>query len=56
NLDKDIGIPLRLRDLGVPRESLKDMVAASMEATRLLAQNPRQLSPDDVRCIWENAW
>lgn len=55
-LDEDIGIPLRLRDLGVPREALKDMVAASMEATRLLASNPRQLSPDDVRCIWENAW
>jgi len=56
NLDKDIGIPLRLRDLGVPRESLKDMVAASMEATRLLAQNARQVSLDDAGGIWENAW
>jgi len=56
NLNKDIGVPLRLRDVGVPREALTGMAAASMEATRLLSQNPRPVFADDVKRIWENAW
>jgi alcohol dehydrogenase class IV len=55
-LIKDIGIPQRLRDLGVPREALEGMALATMDVTRLLANNPKQLTLDDVRGIWQNAW
>lgn len=52
----DIGIPLHLRDLGVPKEALEGMAVATMDVTRLLANNPKQLTLDDVRRIWGNAW
>jgi len=52
----DIGIPLHLRDLGVLKEALEGMAVATMDVTRLLANNPKQLTLDDVRRIWENAW
>ena len=55
-LAADIGIPLHLRDLGVPREALEELAVATMEVTRLLANNPKKLTLDDVRRIWENAW
>ncbi|MCK4697356.1 MAG: iron-containing alcohol dehydrogenase, partial [Dehalococcoidia bacterium] len=52
----DIGLPLHLRDLGVPQEALEEMAVATMDISRLLAVNPKQLTLDDVRHIWENAW
>jgi alcohol dehydrogenase class IV len=55
-LIKDIGIPQRLRDLEVPKKALDGMAAATMDVTRLLANNPKTLTLDDVRNIWENAW
>jgi alcohol dehydrogenase class IV len=55
-LIKDIGIPPCLRDLGVPKEALEGMALATMEVTRLLANNPKPLTLDDVRSIWQNAW
>jgi len=55
-LATDIGIPLHLRDLGVPKEALEGMAVATMDVTRLLARNPKKLTLDDVRGIWQNAW
>jgi alcohol dehydrogenase class IV len=55
-LAADIGIPLHLRDLGVPKEALEGMAVATMDVTRLLANNPKELTLDDVRRIWQNAW
>lgn len=55
-LAADIGIPLHLRDLGVPKEALEGLATATMDVTRLLANNPKKLTLDDVRGIWENAW
>ena len=55
-LIKDIGIPNHLRDLGVPKEALEGMAVATMDVTRLLANNPKTLTLDDVRGIWQNAW
>jgi len=52
----DIGIPLHLRELGVPKEALEGMAVATMDVTRLLANNPKKLTLDDVRRIWQNAW
>jgi len=55
-LATDIGIPLHLRDLGVPKEALEGMAVATMDVTRLLVRNPKKLTLDDVRGIWQNAW
>ena len=55
-LAADIGIPQRVRDVGVPREALESLAEASMKVTRLLNNNPKKLTPDDVRQIWANAW
>ena len=55
-LAMDINIPLHLQDLGVPREALEGMAVATMDVTRLLANNPKKLTLADVRAIWENAW
>ena len=55
-LNKDIGIPFHLRDLGVPRQALEEMAIATMDISRLLANNPRPLTLDKVRQIWQNAW
>ncbi|MBA7709703.1 Long-chain-alcohol dehydrogenase 1 [subsurface metagenome] len=52
----DIGIPVHLRELGIPKEALEEMAVATLEVTRLLANNPKQLTRDDVKRIWENAW
>ena len=55
-LAADIGIPLHLQDLGIPEEALAELAVATMEVTRLLNNNPKKLSLDDVRRIWQNAW
>ena len=55
-LVSDIGVPLHLRDLGVPKEALEGMAVATMDVTRLLDNNPKKLTLGDVKHIWENAW
>jgi alcohol dehydrogenase class IV len=55
-LAADVGIPTRLRELGVPKEALEGLATASMAVTRLLDNNPKQLTLEDVRGIWKNAW
>jgi alcohol dehydrogenase class IV len=52
----DIGIPLHLRELGVPKEALEEMAVATLDVTRLLANNPKKLTLDEVRSIWQKAW
>ncbi len=55
-LAADIGIPTHLRDLGVPQEALEEMAVATMDINRILVNNPKPLTLDDVRRIWQNAW
>jgi len=55
-LAADIGIPTQLRNLGVPKEALEEMAVATMDVNRILANNPKPLTLDDVRRIWQNAW
>jgi alcohol dehydrogenase class IV len=55
-LATDIGIPLHLRELGVPEDALDEMAVVSMDAKRLFDNNARQLTLDDVKQIWRNAW
>jgi len=55
-LTADIGIPTQLRNLGVPSEALEEMAVATMDIDRILVNNPKPLTLDDVRRIWHNAW
>lgn len=52
----DVGIPTRLRDIDVPRESLDGMATAAASISRLLDNNPRWLDRDAILGIYEAAW
>lgn len=56
DISDDVGVPQRLRDLDVPQDALEGMAVATMEVTRLMSNNPKELSLDDVRAIWKAAW
>jgi alcohol dehydrogenase len=55
-LSRDVGIPQRMREVGVPREAIPGMAAAAIQITRLMDNNPRRLSQDEVQRIYEAAW
>lgn len=52
----DIGIPTRLRDLGVTTEMLPDLADKAFAIKRLLRVNPRMPTRDDILDIYRNAW
>ena len=52
----DVGVPTRLRDLGVPESALEQMAAGAMQVTRLLANNPRTIREADAVAIYRNAY
>lgn len=55
-LKADIGIPLRLRDIGVRLEQLKDHAAKAASIQRILRVNPRPVSVQDVERIFQEAY
>lgn len=55
-LSTDVRIPLHLRDLGVTAGAIPGMAAGAIKVTRLLANNPRKLTVDDIREIYERAF
>jgi alcohol dehydrogenase class IV len=55
-LAEECGLPMRLRDNGVTRESLPMLAEDAMKQTRLLVNNPRPLNYDDALMIYEKAW
>jgi len=50
------GLPVRLRDVGIPQDALAAMADDAMKQTRLLVNNPRPLSRDDALAIYTQAW
>ncbi len=50
------GLPVRLREAGVPRDAIERMAAAAMKVTRLLKNNPRELSLADAESIYTEAY
>lgn len=55
-LRADIGIPLRLRDLGVRREQLRPFAEKACSIKRILRVNPRPVTPEEVEGIYETAF
>jgi len=51
-----VGIPTRLRDVGIPETALPKMAADAMINSRILANNPRPVTEQDVLAIYRLAW
>ena len=50
------GLPTRLRDAGVPEEMLPQLAKDAMLQTRLLVNNPREVSEADALAIYQAAY
>lgn len=51
-----IGIPEKLSAVGVSRDDLRPMAGAAVGITRLLCNNPKVLTQDDIETIYRRAW
>ena len=50
------GLPLQLRDVGVKEDALPGLASEVMKITRLLKNNPRELSEADALSIFRAAY
>jgi alcohol dehydrogenase class IV len=55
-LRANIGVPARLRDLGVTQEMLPAFAEKAASIRRILRVNPREVTPADVLRIYQAAW
>lgn len=55
-LKADIGIPMRLRDVGIEEEEVRALAEATVPVARLLNANPRPLDVDALEGILMRAW
>ena len=51
-----LGLPQKLRDVDIPKEACKKMASDAMKQTRLLVNNPREVTEKDAFNIYEAAW
>ncbi len=52
---KDLKIPQSLTELKIPKEAIAEMAKAAMNVTRLMANNPREMTVEDIERIYEKA-
>jgi len=50
----DLEVPLYLSDVGIPESAIEEMADSAMSQTRLLNNNPRKLTRDDIVQIYKN--
>ncbi|HEV2594783.1 MAG TPA: alcohol dehydrogenase, partial [Sphingomicrobium sp.] len=55
-LAQNSGLALRLRDHGVALDEAPALAREAMKQTRLLVNNPCEISVDDARRLYEAAW
>ncbi|MBA1334604.1 MAG: alcohol dehydrogenase [Firmicutes bacterium] len=55
-LAEDIGVPTKLRQVDIPKEAIPKLAEAGIKVTRLLSNNPRKLTLEDIETIYSNAW
>jgi alcohol dehydrogenase class IV len=55
-LSRRLGVPQHLAELGVPMSALPRMAKSAMTITRLLKNNPRELTEADALAIYEAAF
>lgn len=51
-----LGLPTRLRDMGITLDDLDALATDGAKQTRLLGNNPRELSLDDIRAIYQQVF
>ena len=56
SLLKDIGIPVTLKDLGLPEDKQDWTAEAAIGAARLVNNNPRKLDLDAIKAITRAAY
>ena len=55
-LAEAVGIPQKLTDLGIPQTAVDGMAKAAMEVQRLLKNNPREVSEQDAKEIYNSLY
>lgn len=55
-LCRSTGLQLRLRDHGIPADDVDRLARESMKQTRLLVNNPCEISEADAKRLYEAAW
>ncbi len=55
-LISDCGVPARLRDLDIPQDAIPKMAEDALKITRLLINNPREISLPDAITIFNAAY
>lgn len=53
-LAEDLNVPLYLSDVGIPASAIPELVAGALTQTRLLNNNPRKLTAEDMTQIYQN--
>ncbi|MDE6653011.1 MAG: iron-containing alcohol dehydrogenase [Muribaculaceae bacterium] len=53
-LAEAVGIPKKLSDLGIPQTAVDHMAKAAMEVQRLLKNNPREVTEQDAKDIYNS--
>ena len=56
NLSKRLGLPQKLREVNIPKNACKKMAHDAMKQTRLLVNNPREITETDALNIYQSAW
>ena len=55
-LSKEIGIPQKLREIGIPKEAIPQMAETALNVKRLIKNNPREITLNDAIAIYERAY
>ncbi len=55
-LIRECGIPERLRDVGIPQDAIPQMADDALKITRLLKNNPRDITREDAIAIYSAAY
>ena len=56
NLSKSLGLPQKLREVDIPKNACEKMARDAMKQTRLLVNNPREVTEVDALNIYQSAW
>lgn len=51
-----LGLPTRLRDVGVPSEAMEDLAENMLKITRLVAANPKEISKKEATELFKKMW
>jgi alcohol dehydrogenase class IV len=56
DLSKRLGLPQKLREVDIPKNACEKMANDAMKQTRLLVNNPREVTEKDAFNIYQSAW